>query len=165
MKTITIEPEVIETKTNKPELRWVEKMSRLMDSKFAIPGTKIRFGLDPILSLVPVLGDIATYFISGVLIYTMYNHGASRKLVIKMVINATLDAIIGAIPVVGTVFDMFFRANDRNVRLLKEHYEKGKHTGSGQGLLITSVIVLVLITVAVLFAVWKLLEALFEILF
>ncbi|UII31175.1 DUF4112 domain-containing protein [Fulvivirga ulvae] len=165
MKTITIEPEVIQTKLNKPNLQRVERISRLMDSKFTIPGTKIRFGLDPVLSLVPVLGDIATFIISGVLIHTMYNHGASGKLVTKMVINATLDAIIGAIPVAGSVFDIFFRANDRNVRLLKEYYEEDKHTGSGKGLLLTSVIVLFAITIAILFVIGKLLEALFEILF
>lgn len=165
METITIEPEVIQTKITRPDLRWVEKVSRLMDSRFTIPGTKIRFGLDPVLSLIPILGDLATYIISGVLIYTMYNHGASRKLVIKMGINATLDAIMGAIPVVGTIFDMFYKANERNVRLLKEHYEEGKHTGSGKGLLIISVVVLIVIVAAILFVVWKLLEAFFEFLF
>src|SRR5688572_8215589 len=102
-------------------IRWIEWLSHLMDSKFLIPGTRIRFGIDPILSLFPVFGDLLTYIISGAMIYTMHNHGASRKVVIKMILNSTLDTIIGVIPVVGTIFDIFYRANDRNVRLLKEH--------------------------------------------
>lgn len=163
METVVVQPEKIRTDT--PDLRWVERISRLMDSKFTIPGTKIRFGLDPVFSLIPVFGDLATYFVSGVLIYTMYNNGASRKLVIKMAINATLDAIIGAIPIVGTVFDMFFKANERNVKLLKEHYYEGKHTGSGKGLLIASISVLVILVIGILYVVWKLLAALFEFLF
>lgn len=146
-------------------LKWVERISHLMDSKYTIPKTKIKFGLDPILSLIPVLGDLVTYVVSGVLIYTMYNHGASRKLVVKMIINATLDAILGAIPLIGTIFDTFFKANERNVKLLREHYEEGKHTGSGKGLIIITAVLLILVVAGVLFLVWKVLEALFQFIF
>jgi hypothetical protein len=75
-------------------LRWVEQVSKYLDSNFLIPGTNIRFGLDPILSFFPVVGDLFTFLISGVLIYTMHQHGASRKVVIKMLLNSTLDAVI-----------------------------------------------------------------------
>ena len=149
----------------KADLRWVEAVSKLMDSKFVIPGTKFRFGLDPIMSLVPILGDLSTYIVSGVLIYTMYRNGASRKLVIKMAINATLDALMGAIPIIGTAFDMFYKANDRNVRLLKEHYEEGKHTGSGKGILIVALLALVIFTVFILYVMFRLMEAFFDFLF
>jgi hypothetical protein len=98
----------------------VQRLAKLLDSQFVIPGTKIRFGLDPIFSLFPVLGDLVTYLISGALIYTMHNQGASRKVVIKMILNSTFDAVVGTIPVVGTVFDIFYRSNDRNVKLLKD---------------------------------------------
>ncbi len=140
-------------------IRWVEHLSRWMDSKFLIPGTNIRFGLDPIVSLFPVLGDLMTFLVSGALIYTMHRHGASGKVVMKMVMNATLDAIIGAIPLVGTIFDVFYRANDRNVRLLKEYYFEGKHQGSGKGLLIVMVILALLLITGVFYGIWKLLEA------
>ncbi|WP_254157844.1 DUF4112 domain-containing protein [Chryseosolibacter indicus] len=144
-----------------PDLRWIEKYARLMDSRFLIPGTKIKFGVDPILSLFPVFGDLLTYIISGVMIYTMYNHGASRKVVIKMILNSTLDTVIGAIPIVGTVFDIFYRSNDRNVRLLKEYYFEGKHQGSGRGLLILIAIVAIALVSLVIFGIWKLMEAIF----
>lgn len=142
-------------------LKWVESFARVLDSKFMIPGTKIRFGVDPIMSLIPVIGDLITYLISGALIYTMYNQGASRKVVIKMIMNSTLDAVIGAIPLVGTIFDIFYRSNERNVKLLREHYYEGKHQGSGNGLLALIVIGAIIIVVAVSYGMWKLLEAIF----
>ena len=144
-----------------PAIQWVEHLSRIMDSRFVIPGTKIRFGIDPILSLLPVFGDLVTLIVSGMLIYTMRNHGASRKVTIKMILNATLDAIIGAIPVVGTIFDVFYKANDQNVRLLKEHYYEGKHQGSGNGLLALIAIAAVLVVAAAFYGIYKLFEAIF----
>ena len=144
-----------------PAIQWVEQLSKLMDSRFVIPGTKIRFGIDPILSLLPVFGDLVTFIVSGMLIYTMRNHGASRNVAIKMILNATLDAAIGAIPIVGTIFDVFYKANDRNVKLLKEHYFEGKHQGSGNGLLILIAIVAIVLVAAAFYGIYKLFEAIF----
>jgi hypothetical protein len=144
-----------------PSLRTIEQIARMLDSRFVIPGTRIRFGVDPILSLIPVLGDFITYLISGALIYAMYNHGASRKVVIKMLLNSTFDAVLGAIPLVGTVFDVFYRANDRNVQLLKEHYLEGKHQGSGNGILVVIVITSFILVAAAFYGMYKLLEAIF----
>jgi hypothetical protein len=142
-------------------IRTIEQIARLLDSQFLIPGTKIRFGLDPILSLFPVLGDFVTFLISGALIYAMHNHGASRKVVIKMLLNATFDAVMGSIPLIGSVFDVFYRANDRNVRLLKEHYLEGKHEGSGNGILALIAIACTLIVVAAFYGMYKFFEWLF----
>lgn len=147
--------------TNLSTMRTVEEISRFLDSRFEIPGTKIRFGLDPILSMIPVLGDFLTYMISAALIYTMHNHGASRKVVIKMLMNSTLDAVVGTIPLVGTVFDVFYRSNDRNVKLLKEHYFEGKHQGSGNGLLIVIVIFSVVVVAAAFYGMYKFFQAVF----
>lgn len=142
-----------------PAIQWVEQLSKLMDSRFEIPGTKIRFGIDPILSLLPVFGDLVTFIVSGMLINTMRNHGASRNVVIKMILNATLDAVIGTIPLVGTIFDVFYKANDRNIKLLKEHYFEGKHQGSGNGLLFFIAIVCIIIVAAAFYGIYKLFEA------
>lgn len=143
------------------QMQSFERMAEMMDSKFSIPGTNIRFGIDPLLSLMPVLGDLITFIISSMLIYTMYNHGASRKVVIKMMLNSGLDTIIGAVPLVGTVFDVFYRSNERNVRLLKEHYIEGKHQGSGTGLLLIIFLIALIVIVAVIYGVYKLVEAIF----
>lgn len=147
--------------TRYPDLRSFERIAKLLDSKFEIPGTKIRFGLDPLLSLMPVLGDLITLIISSMLIYTMHNHGASRKVVVKMMLNAGLDTVIGAVPLVGTVFDVFYRSNERNMRLLKEHYLEGKHQGSGSGLLLMIFLIAIIVIAAVVYGIWKLLEAIF----
>jgi hypothetical protein len=142
-------------------LEWIERIARWLDSKFVIPGTTIRFGLDPLMSLFPVVGDFVTYVISGMLVYNMYQHGVSRKVVIKMILNSTLDAIIGVIPVVGTFFDIFYRANDRNVRLLKEHYNEGKHHGSGNGILLVIAVIAIGLFAAAFYGLYKLFEAIF----
>lgn len=78
-----------------------------------------------------------------------------------MVLNATLDTVIGSIPLIGSIFDIFYRANDRNVRLLKEHYYEGKHQGSGNGLLFLIIIIALLVIAAAFYGVYKLFEALF----
>lgn len=148
-------------RTSIPNIKWIERFSRLLDSRFLIPGTKIRFGIDPLFSLFPVLGDLITYVISGSLIYVMHNHGASRNVVIKMILNSTLDAVIGTIPLVGTIFDIFYRANDRNVRLLREHYLEGKHQGSGTGLLVFTIVAAIAVVAAACYGMYKLLQAIF----
>jgi hypothetical protein len=113
-------------------------------------------------SLIPVLGDLITYAISGALIYTMHQRGASRKVVIKMILNSTVDAVIGAVPLVGTVFDVFYRSNEKNLRLLQEHYLEGKHQGSGKGILILIACIAVIIVAAALYGMYKLMEAVFS---
>ncbi len=110
-----------------PRLNTVRRISRLLDEEFEIFG--FRFGLDPLLGMLPVAGDIGSYVISIALILTMLKHGVSGKVVMKMVGNVTLDALIGTIPVLGWIFDFAFKANKRNLRLLNNHYAYGKDEG------------------------------------
>lgn len=138
-----------------PNLGWVEQIARVMDSKFVIPGTRFRFGLDPILGFIPILGDATGALISGGLILSMIRHGVSRKVVFLMLINVALDATIGSIPVLGWIFDAYYKANQRNIRLLKEHYHEGKHQGSGTGVLVIVAIVLLLL---IALSIWGMVE-------
>lgn len=137
-----------------PELQWVERVSRLLDSKFKIPGTNIRFGVDPIFGLLPFAGDLATLVLSLLLIYTMYRNGASGKLVAKMILNVLLDASIGSIPVIGTIFDVYYKANNRNVNLLRQYYTEGKHRGSAKSVIITVLLVSFLVISALFYLTW-----------
>jgi hypothetical protein len=116
-------------------LRWVERIARLMDSQFRLPGTQFRFGLDPLLGLIPVVGDLSTLAVSGALLLTMMRHGASGAVVVRMAFNILLDTLIGAIPLLGNLFDFAYKSNERNVALLRRHYAEGRHAGSGKGLL------------------------------
>ncbi|MGV3509998.1 MAG: DUF4112 domain-containing protein [Sphingobacteriaceae bacterium] len=149
---------------NKPEvkltgkLKWVERISYLLDERFRFPGTNFRFGLDPILNLIPFAGDLSGFVLSSALILTMAKNGASGKIVALMAINAILDATIGAIPILGQIFDFFYKANSKNIKLLKEHYEEGKHQGSGKSVWITAIIVLIVLFVLFIFIIWKLFE-------
>ncbi len=116
-------------------LKWVESLARLMDSQFRLPGTNFKFGLDPILGFIPLAGALSTYAVSGILVFTMARYGVSRKVVILMFLNILLDALFGSIPIIGNIFDFAYKANDRNVRLLRRHYQEGKYSGSGTGIL------------------------------
>jgi hypothetical protein len=78
-----------------------------------------------------------------------------------MLVNVGLDTLIGAVPLAGTVFDVFYRSNDRNIRLLKEHYYEGKHQGSGNDLLLTIIFIALLIIALVIYGIWKLFEWIF----
>lgn len=138
-------------------LVWVERIAEILDSKFRLPGTKFRFGIDPLLGLVPFVGDITSFAISGYLIIFIAKKGISRKALIMMILNVVVDTVLGAIPIVGNIFDFTFRANRRNIRLLREHYEEGKYQGSGTGivLLIAGILVSLLILISILFG-WML---------
>jgi hypothetical protein len=136
------------------ELRFIEKICIWLDHKYEIRGTKFKYGIDPIIGLVPFLGHVVTFVISGTLVLLMLRHGASGKVAVKMVINVFIDTVIGAIPVLGNLFDFVFKANLKNVRLLREHYEQGRHMGSGMDILVSILVVLMamLIGIVLLFA-------------
>jgi hypothetical protein len=127
---MTNAPVLTEEQRQTPQLRWVDSFSRVLDTRYRIPGTDIRFGLDFILGLIPGAGDIISLGMSGVLILTMARYGASSKVVTKMLGNVALDSLVGTIPLLGDIFDLAFKSNYRNLQLLKAHYEEGQHQGS-----------------------------------
>jgi len=126
-----------------------------MDDKFRLPGTRFRFGLDPLINLVPFLGDIIGFTVSFVLVYVMWRNGASRKLVMLMLINVLVDLTIGAIPGIGNVFDFFFKANKKNIILLREFYYEGKHQGKGNDILAIILVVFLILTGLFIYILWK----------
>lgn len=154
--------EAVQVPKDDERFKWLDRIAALLDSRFKIPGTNIRFGLDPLISFIPFAGDVLTTVISSMLVYQMYQYGASRKLVIKMMGNVLLDAVFGAIPVIGVIFDLTYKANDRNVRLLKEHYLEGKHQGSGNWIIILLFFGIILIVAAILYLFWLLFNYLFQ---
>lgn len=143
--------------TNTP-LKWVERISYLMDEKFRLPGTNFRFGLDPLLNLIPLLGDLSGFAISAALVLTMAKNGASGKVLTLMILNIVLDSTIGAIPVLGQIFDFTYKSNTRNIRLLKEHYVEGKHQGSGGGIVAIILVIVAVSLFILLYLMWKLIS-------
>ncbi|ANH80566.1 hypothetical protein A8C56_05805 [Niabella ginsenosidivorans] len=137
-------------------LKLIRRISRLLDEQFSVGGFK--FGIDPLLNLIPVAGDVGGYLMSIGLIITMAQYGASGKVVAKMVLNATLDALVGAIPVLGWIFDFAYKANTRNVKLLTAHYTEGRHKGGAGPVIFTVLIVTGVILILVLFIAFKFLQ-------
>src|SRR5256885_709629 len=110
----------------------LEALARLMDSAFTIPGTNIRMGLDGLIGLLPVAGDLVAGIVSSYLIWEARQLGASRWVLGRMMANTALDTLVGAVPVVGDAFDILFRANLKNMALLRRHLEKrGMSRGVG----------------------------------
>jgi hypothetical protein len=102
----------------------LEALARLMDGAFVLPGTNIRMGLDGIIGLIPVAGDLIAGLISSYIIWEARQIGAPRWLIARMMANTLLDTTFGAVPVLGDAFDVLFRANMRNMALLRRHMEK-----------------------------------------
>jgi len=105
--------------------------TRLMDGALPVPGTSFRIGLDPIIGLVPGLGDATGAALSGYLVITAARLGAPASVIVRMVGNVALDVAIGAIPFVGDVYDFFWKSNRRNMNLLERFVEQPAHTTRG----------------------------------
>lgn len=103
------------------ELKLLRRFVSLLDDGFRIPIIGYRVGLEPLLGLVPFVGDATGFLLSGYLIFRAARLGAPGSLLSKMFMNALVDAAIGSIPVVGDIFDFFWKANRRNLRLFEEH--------------------------------------------
>ena len=138
----------------------LERYSDLLDTKFRIPGTRIRFGFDFLIGLIPGLGDLVGLALSSILMFLMVVRGASGKALALMILNVSVDAIIGSIPVIGDIFDLFFRANKRNLDLYQAHFDEGKHQGSAWPLVIgVLILLLILMTGIIWLLIWLFGEA------
>ena len=139
------------------KLESIRRYARLLDSQFKVPFFSFRFGIDPLLSLIPVLGTFSGLVSGLILIYLSHKKGASGKVKALMFKNLLIDYLIGLIPVYGNIKDFFYKANQKNITLLEEHFLGGKHQGSGTRIfiLIALIIILTLITSILLFA-WML---------
>ena len=107
----------------------VEAMERVLERLFVIPGTKREVGLDVILDLVPVVGDIAAAALGAYIVWEGRNLGMSKWQLSRMAGNVGFDWLLGLIPWVGAIPDFFFRSNTRNMRIIKRHLDK-HHPGT-----------------------------------
>lgn len=102
-------------------LRRVQRVAHWMDASMSVPGTPIRFGLDSAIGLIPGLGDISTAAVSGWMLHQAHRSGVPKRKLARMAANIAVDLAIGAIPLVGDVFDVYWKSNLRNARLLEKH--------------------------------------------
>jgi hypothetical protein len=105
-------------------LQRLQRLSRLMDTAWRVPFTRWRFGLDSVLGLIPGAGDGVNLLISLYALLLARKLGAPGSLMLRMAANAGIDFGLGSIPVVGDVFDLFFKSNTRNLKLLTDYLAK-----------------------------------------
>lgn len=96
-------------------------IAQMMDNAFRIPGTQYRFGLDPLLGLIPGFGDTATALVSAFTLMQAVRMGLPKVVVIRMGVNVLMNTVVGAIPVLGDAFSFWFKSNVRNVALMEKH--------------------------------------------
>ncbi|MDZ4308823.1 DUF4112 domain-containing protein [Allopontixanthobacter sp.] len=102
----------------------IEAMEQLLERSFTIPGVNYPVGLDSIVGLVPVVGDLVTAAMGAYLVWEARNIGLPKWKLWRMAGNVAFDTAIGAIPVAGDAFDLLFRSNTRNLRIVKRHLDK-----------------------------------------
>jgi hypothetical protein len=123
-------------------------LARALDSAVRIPGTNIRFGLDALLGLVPGLGDVAGAAMGSYFVLLGSRLGAPKPVLARMVMNVALDTLAGVVPVLGDLFDVTWKANERNMALLERYVEQPVATRKS-----SSVVLIVMIGVLLLLAV------------
>jgi hypothetical protein len=109
----------------------ITALATLLDSAFLIPGLNRRVGLDAIIGLIPGIGDAISAVLASYIIWEARQLGLPRWKIARMIGNLAVDTAIGAIPVAGDAFDLFFKANQRNLRIVHEHLKRGPHQIEG----------------------------------
>jgi hypothetical protein len=132
-------------------LKALKHISRLLDSAFVLPGTDIRFGLDPLLGLVPGLGDLASPLFAIALLWQSRDLGIPRVVQLRMTFNVAIDALVGLLPIAGDIFDVAWKANDRNLALLERYAYEQRRPSAGDWLFVVGLIVLLVVIAAVPF--------------
>jgi len=121
----------------------------MFDSAFRIPGTRVRFGLDPILGLVPGIGDLASPALTLLILLHAARARVPKIVLARMVINSGIDAIGGVLPIIGDAFDVVWKANDWNLALLERHATPGRPPTSGDYLFVILCVIAVVVTAIV----------------
>ncbi len=131
-----------------PRLVRARTLARILDSAVRVPGLPMRVGLDPVLGLVPGLGDLAGAALSGYIVLTGIRLGAPRAVVVRMLGNVALDTLVGTVPLLGDLFDAGWKANVRNVALIDRHARHPGETRRASGWMIVGGITALLLLAA-----------------
>jgi len=131
-------------------------VARLLDSAVPVPGTSFRFGLDPILGLVPGIGDIVSPLFTVGIIWQARDLGIPRVVMMRMIINVALDTLVGLVPILGDLFDFAWKSNNQNLVLLEQHAfeERGPSAGDWSFVIMSIALLLVIAAVPFLLLGW-----------
>jgi hypothetical protein len=154
MRPTSFRPAVERGRAKPAPIGRLDRLAWLMDRAITIPGTRITIGLDALLGLLPVGGDFLTGVIqTGIFLASMYHYRVPRAVAARMAANVLLDIAVGAIPVVGDAFDVFFKANTRNLALLhqvQDQRKKGEDVSTWRSILYLVFLVFALLTMLAL---------------
>jgi len=143
----------------------LRRWARLLDSAFRMPGTNFRFGLDPLIGLIPGIGDLVSPIFGVLIIWHAASLRVPKVIIARMAINAVVDGVVGAVPVFGDAMDFAWRANEWNMALLERHAVPGRPPSSSDYLFVILCVAVVavaaLIPLLVTFAVFYWLGRLF----
>ena len=141
----------------------LRKLEVLLDEAFRIPGTDFRFGIDGIIGLIPGLGDVLAGLLSLVIPFAAWIRGVPYVTLLRMAVNLAISVLVGTIPILGDLFDIAFKANRRNYRLLQLHLsEPRRHTWRDWGFLLLLAVALSLVFAIPIFLVAWTLALIFE---
>ena len=123
-------------------VRRVDALAHLLDNSIPVPGTGMRFGLDAVIGLVPGFGDVAGALLSSWIVLEGARLGAGISVVLRMLLNVAIEAVVGAIPLLGDLFDAGWKANVRNIRLLHQSIDAPGATRRSSGVFVGVVFLL-----------------------
>jgi hypothetical protein len=152
------EPRAARSTLNDQQL---EDLAAWLDDAFVIPGTNLRFGLDALAGLLPGIGDLLTGMASMLILQAAWQRGLPRVALMRMLVNIVLDTVLGSIPVVGDLFDVAWKANRKNVKLMKKYSAGSEHRHSLEdyaflALLVLATVALLALPVVVLVLLYRL---------
>ena len=144
------------TPSQEQRLELLRRVARLLDSALPVPGTSFRFGLDPILGLVPGIGDLVSPLFTLGILWQARDLGVPRVIQLRMIFNVAIDTLTGFVPLIGDLFDFAWKANNRNIALLERHaYEEHKPSTADWAFVALCVgLIAVIVAVPLLFLGW-----------
>jgi uncharacterized protein DUF4112 len=131
------------------QMQALREWQRFLDSAFRVPGTSLRFGWDPIIGLIPWVGDLLTAAMSCVLVMQAHRMRVPRVVQVRMLLNVGIDVVVGIVPFFGDVADVFWKSNTKNMALLERHAGKARPATSGDWAFVVSIMVGILLIAAV----------------
>jgi len=147
---------VVDTQQRLNSLR---KLQHLLDNAFRVPGTNLRFGWDPIVGLVPWLGDALTAVLSCAIVVQAHHMRVPRVVQLRMLGNLAIDMVVGALPLVGDIADAVWKSNTRNMALLERHAQKGQPATTGDWVfaagLVLAVVAMAIVPLLVVYWIYR----------
>jgi len=126
-------------------LNALRSLKRWLDEAFQVPGTPIRFGWDPIIGLVPGVGDLLTALFSGAIILQAHRMRLPRVVILRMLLNVVIDLAVGIVPLFGDVADVFWKSNTKNFALLELHADEVRPPSASDWLFVLGVLAIIIV--------------------